>query len=369
VPHPFRVFCGTGGKPQTSTSNVLRNGPPYIDTPEIDRKASKLDKHDASTPTSTKSIAEQAGVSVERIRYHGWPESFLLSNRHVEAVVVPVLSRVMRFGLVGEPEDAFWQNRELDGQLPTTGVSEWANFGGDKCWPAPQSDWLARTGQAWPPPTAFDARLAEVSVVERGVVLTSPIDSAYGIQMVRTVQLDPIQPVMRIATEFRKLQGPAVEVAIWTITQLREPEAVLLWLPAPSRFPRGYIPLQQDEPAELNRRGRLLSLKRSPNFFTKIGSDAGSMAWLGKTSVLRIDAEVGPGEYPDGGCVTEVYTNPDPRKYVELETMGPLLKINSGERIRRTTIYTALPRRAHDMKFEAEDLFNGGKTGHAGIPK
>jgi hypothetical protein len=328
-----------------------------------------VDKHDESTPTSTESTVEQAGVSVERIRYHGWPESFLLSNHCVEAVVVPVLSRVMRFGLVGEPEEAFWQNPELDGQLPTIGASEWANFGGDKCWPAPQSDWPAQTGRPWPPPSAFDARLAEVSVVQRGVVLTSSVDPAYGIQMVRTILLDPIQPVMRITTEFRKLQGPAVSVAIWTITQLREPEAVLLWLPPSSRFQRGYLPLIKDEPAELSRRGRLMTLKRSPSLFTKIGSDAGSMAWLGKTSVLRIDAEVGPGDYPDGGCITEVYTNPDPQKYVELETMGPLVKIGVGDHIRRMTTYTLMRRSVLELEFEAEKLFNGGKTDPVVLPE
>jgi hypothetical protein len=196
-----------------------------------------------------------------------------------------------------------------------------------------------------------------VTLINCGVVLASPIDPCYGIQMLRTVELDPIRPVMRIATEFRKLQGPAVTVAIWTITQLSDPERILLWRPAISRFPRGYLPLLEAEPAELNSHGRLLSLNRHPSIFSKIGSDAASMAWVGKNSVLRIDAETGSGEYPDGGCLTEVYTNPDPQKYVELETMGSLEKIDAGESIGRTTLYTVLPRRALDVESEAENIF------------
>jgi hypothetical protein len=293
-------------------------------------------------------------VTVEQISYHGWPECFLLSNGIVEAVVVPAISRVMHFGLAGEPQSAFWQNRALDGQLPSVDSSEWSNFGGDKCWPAPQSDWPQQTGRAWPPPPALDALPAQAAAVARGVVLTSPMDLAYGIQMVRTVLLDPIHPVLRIETEFRKLQGPDVTVAIWTITQLCEPERILLWQPATSRFPHGYLPLLDAEPAEFRSRGRLLSLKRHPSLFIKIGSDAGSMAWVGKSSVLRIDAETGPGEYPDGGCVTEVYTNPDPLKYVELETLGPLVKISVGGQIRRTTTYTLMPRRGQDAESVAE---------------
>jgi hypothetical protein len=316
-----------------------------------------LDKHDGSTLTEISSAAEPTSVTVELLSYHGWPECFLLSNGRVEAVVAPAISRVMRFGLVGEPEGAFWQNRELDGQLPTAGASQWANFGGDKCWPAPQSAWLERTGRGWPPPRAFDASPAQAVVVERGVVLISPVDPTYGIQMIRTVALDPVQPVMRIATEFRKLQGPAVTVGIWTITQLREPRRILLWQPPISRFPRGYLPLLEAQPAELRRRGRLLSLKRHPSLFTKIGSDANSMAWVGESCVLRIDAEAGPGEYPDGGCLTEVYTNPDPLKYVELETMGPLEKISIGGSIGRTTTYTVMPRRTSDAQSEADFIF------------
>jgi hypothetical protein len=38
----------------------------------------------------------------------------------------------------------------------------------------------------------------------------------------------------------------------------------------------------------------------------------------GENCVVRIDAEQGSGKYPDGGCATEIYTNPDPLKYVEL---------------------------------------------------
>jgi hypothetical protein len=78
------------------------------------------------------------------------------------------------------------------------------------------------------------------------------------------------------------------------------------------------------------------------------------MAWVGKRCVLRIDAETGPGEYPDGGCVTEVYTNPDPQKYVELETLGTLEKIGAGGHIRRTTAYSVMPRREADVDSSAE---------------
>ena len=74
-----------------------------------------------------------AGVSVERISYHGWPDCYLVANKQVEVVVVPAIGRVMQLRLRGEADGAFWENRALDGQLHLSDSAEWINFGGDKC--------------------------------------------------------------------------------------------------------------------------------------------------------------------------------------------------------------------------------------------
>ncbi len=204
---------------------------------------------------------------------------------------------------------------------------------------------------------AFDARPVEADAVERGVVLTSPVDPGYGIQVVRRVELDPAQPIMRIATEFRKLSGAPVTVGIWTITQMSEPERVCIQLPEDSKFASGFIRMLEAEPADLKVDGRLLSLSRHARQQVKVGSDGSSMAWLGQNCVVRIDTDIRPGEYPDGGCVTEVYTNPDPLQYVELETLGPLTIMNPGDRIEQTTAYTMRPRSTTDLQAEARNAF------------
>jgi hypothetical protein len=68
------------------------------------------------------------------------------------------------------------------------------------------------------------------------------------------------------------------------------------------------------------------------------------MLWVGSDTALRIETERAPGEYPDGGCITEVYTSPDPLRYVELETMSPLANMSAGEFISHTAVYTMMPR-------------------------
>ena len=296
-------------------------------------------------------------MSIERISYHGWPDCYLIANGSVEAVIVPAIGRVMQLRLKGETDGAFWENRAFDGQLHDAASNDWLNFGGDKCWPAPQSAWLQHQGRDWPPPASFDSCSVEAVAVERGVVLTSPVDPGYGIQTVRRVELDPAQPVMRIETEYHKISGAPVTVGIWTVTQMQEPERVCMLLPAKSKFAAGYIRLLAAEPAGLKIDGRLLSLTRHARHQVKVGTDGSSLAWLGQYCVVQIDTEIGPGEYPDSGCVTEVYTNPDPLKYVELETLGPLTTMNAGDRIKQTTVYTVMPRSTPDLEAEAEKTF------------
>jgi hypothetical protein len=303
------------------------------------------------------SASRRSGVSVARISYHGWPDCYLIANGRVEAVIVPAIGRVMQLRLKSEADGAFWENRALDGQLHDAASNEWMNFGGDKCWPAPQSAWPQHQGRDWPPPAAFDSQPVKAVAVERGVELTSPIDPGYGIQFVRHVELDPAQPIMRIATEFRKLSGAPVTVGIWTITQMSEPERICIQLPKASKFAAGYVRLLAAEPAELKIDGRLLSLTRHERQQVKVGSDGSSMAWLGPNCVVRIDTDFKSGEYPDGGCVTEVYTNPDPLQYVELETLGPLTTMKAGDRIEQTTVYTVMPRSTPNLETEAEKAF------------
>lgn len=63
--------------------------------------------------------------------------------------------------------------------------------------------------------------------------------------------------------------------------------------------------------------------------------------------MVRIDsgegADEGLGEFPDGVCVTEVYTNPDQLHDVELETLGPLATLSASGWMELTTVYTVLP--------------------------
>jgi hypothetical protein len=275
-----------------------------------------------------------------RVNYRGWPEAMLLRNGVVEAVIVPAIGRVMQFRFAGELEGPFWENDQLLGALPDSTSADWGNFGGDKAWPAPQANWPKIISRGWPPPRGFDGRPMEAVVEGRAVILISPVDADYGIRVRRRIELQPDQPVMTITTRYEKISGPPVEAGVWVITQVKEPVAVYAIRSEIARSDAGYVRQSDELPAHFRLDGALVALTRDPQKSHKIGIMAGTLVWVGRTEVLRIDSVLVPGgRYPDGGSSAEIYTNPDPLAYVELEILGPLAPLVVGDKIERVSTY------------------------------
>jgi len=290
--------------------------------------------------------------------YRGWNDSILLSNGRVEAIVVPAIGRVMQFRFAGDPDGPFWDNRELNGKRPDPTSKEWMNFGGSKAWPAPQEDWDKKTLRTWPPPVGFDAMPNEARVEDRNVTLISPVDPNYGIRVYRKIALDLDRPVMRITTTFEKVSGQSVRVAVWVIDQLKSPQAIYIPVPQFTRYHDGYNVQSDQLPPDLRHEDDWISFKRDPKTSHKIGTDANSLVWMDHRIVLRIDSprELINASYPDQESNAEIYTNPDPLPYVELEMLGPLHKMIVGDRISRTSTYSLRPRRETDLDLEAAHL-------------
>ena len=268
--------------------------------------------------------------------------------------VVPAIGRVMQFHFVGEGE-VFWENPAMYGKPSQPGANEWGNFGGDKTWPAPQSQWVKMIGRPWPPPATFDSVPLQAIRRERSLELVSPVDPAYGVRFRRTIQLDPREPRMIIITAYEKVEGAPVKVGIGVITQLIDPERVFMVLPGKSHFPSGYVKQQFDLPEDLEVHGRLLSMR--PGREAQIGSDAETLIWMDAHFVLRIDsARVQGAEYGDQDASATIYTSAGPLKYVELEPFGPLSTMKMGDRLERTVTYTLARRRNKDPLAEAKAL-------------
>ncbi len=304
--------------------------------------------------TLLRGMAWAAGVQARRESYRGWTNAVILSNGSVEAVIVPEVGRILQFRFVGASDGPFWENDALAGKpMPARpwDVSH-GSFGGDKTWPAPQSAWN------WPPPDVFDSVPLEVEIApDQSVSLRSPVSPRFGIRTQRRIVISPDAPVLRVETVYRKRSGDPCEVGVWVITQMKSPEAAFFPVPASSRFPKGLGPQWTPPARHFSLEKGLVRLTRDPVKAQKIGNDADRMAWVGRDSVVRIDLpRVRGGNYPDEGCSVEIYTNPDPVPYVELETLGPLMKMKPGDGLSATNYYRLERRHLPNPEAEARRI-------------
>ncbi len=314
----------------------------------------------SAQPGAPEIVPSDAPIQIRIGPYFGWDRSWTVSNGKVEAVIVPAIGRLMQFRFLGQGSP-FWEDPALRGKLPDPASSEWQNFGGDKTWPAPQADWERITARGWPPPVAFDSMPVVTSVRRDAVVLTSPIDPHFGIRTERVIRLEHEAPVMTIVTTYEKVSGDPAKVGVWIITQLEDPLLAAAPVPSPSHFPEGYNRQSGDQlPSNLTVEKGLLTLTRDPARSTKIGTDSERLLWVGETQMLLIESpRIRGADYPDQQSSAEIYTNPDPKAYVELETLGPLHDMKPGDRIRQTNTYTLLPRQLADPKMDARRVLFG----------
>ena len=279
-------------------------------------------------------------VSVLTTNYHGWSNAIVIRNNRAEVVVVPEIGRIMQFKLAGQQEGPFFENPALFGKPGNPRASEWLNFGGDKTWPSPQSEWPKIAPRGWPPPSGFDAVANDAEIRTAKVLLRSPVDPDFGIKTLREIELLPNGAELKVTTRYKKIGKTPHRVGVWIITQLRDPERVFVPLPKESTSQLGYVKQSDTLPADLKRENSVLSMKRDPKESSKIGTVADTLIWTDAKHVLTITCpRVASVEYPDQGSSAEVYTNPDPLKYVELEMLGPLKMLNDGDEIESTSTY------------------------------
>ncbi|MCS7254249.1 MAG: DUF4380 domain-containing protein [Armatimonadota bacterium] len=275
-------------------------------------------------------------VKVEQISYRGWDDSYRITNGIVEVVVVPKIGRIMSYRFVGG-ENILWENEKWFGKLRADAKpNEWANFGGDKVWPGPQNQWKEVMGRSWPPDEAFDGGECTANELVDGVELVTPVSPHYGAWLVREIRLSADSTRLTIKQRLEKLRLPIVDMLIWSVTQIRSPDLVLLPIDPKSKFENGFTILGGGdvEPQYRRREGNFLLVRRHPLIPTKVGTDS-TECWLasfhGNVLFTQHAKFVKDAVYPDGGCTVEVYTNPDELPYVELELMSPIFKLGLGE--------------------------------------
>ena len=307
---------------------------------------------EAPSPAADPALAFKR-ILITRENYHGWSNALAIRNSRAELVVVPEIGRVMRFGLLGS-DNVLWNDPSLYGKPVNPDAPDWINFGGDKSWPAPEADWGLYTGRRdWHPPPAFDAAPNDARIDGHDVVLLSPVDPFYGIQVRRRLHLDDREPKLTIATSYERVSGTPSKIGVWVITQFNHPQLVVIPKPEKSIFPEGFVSFSEGPWTNVVASHRFIQITRDIARPHKLGCDADELLWVGERTMCLVSSPRVHGEYPDRGASAEVYTNPDPKEYVELEMLGPLSRMKPGDSIGRTSTYMLFPRATTDAMEDA----------------
>ena len=286
-------------------------------------------------------MSDKPAVQAQRFTYHGWTNSLRLSNRSAEIVIVPRIGRIMRFAPIGGP-NVLWENPQLLGSSlpPASQQTDWLNFGGDKLWPAPQSRW------GWPPDPYLDGSPWSARVRgDDSVEMLSPISPSTKLQFRRRVVLHEHDASVTIRNELINRGEDAVEWSVWEVAQVADPDWADMRVGKPSIFRDGFR-IFPDNPAPADSvvlMGERVRARRHAGSPYKIGADplrtelrAQVSGWLFTVT----GPNRGRDQYPDEGCSVEIFSNPDPLPYMELEALSPVVRLSPRGQVALTTRWT-----------------------------
>jgi hypothetical protein len=309
---------------------------------------------------------------LETINYRGWT-AYRLANGLVSLTVVPDIGgRAIQLQL-GETE-LFFVNPAFAGKVlpesennPKAGF---ANYGGDKVWPAPEG-WLS--DEEWPsiPYFVLDGSRFQADVLtntpqEVSLRVTSPGDPRTGIQFVRTYHVYSATTRLRIDELMRNVSRRQIRWGIWHLIQhdaadVNDPNKpnpdVYMYVPLNphSRYPSGYNKMYGDahHPSyEVIDDGKVL---RAHYLYRvgKIGIDT-NRGWYAvvngekKTCFVETFKYFSTEEYPDNASVESwndgpgtIHRDPfdqvlkdDPKEtpyFFESEVLSPYITLDPGE--------------------------------------
>jgi hypothetical protein len=270
-------------------------------------------------------------VKVDKVAWGGWPNCYRVSNGEVELIVTAdVGPRVMRYGFVGG-QNFF---KEYADQLGKTGEKEFQLRGGHRVWKAPE-DPVA----TWAP----DNVPVEVRVEAAGLVSTEPVEPSTGLQKSLVIEMAPAGTEVRVTHRIANHSLFPLEYATWALTMMapggvaftgfpprgKHPQVLeatnplVMWAYTDLSDPRWiftskYLGLRQDSGAS------------SPQKIGHFNTNTWGAYVLNREVFLKQYEADRALQYPDFGCSFETFTNAE---FLELETLGPLTKVQPGKSI------------------------------------
>lgn len=271
-------------------------------------------------------VVHRAGpVTITRVNFRGWKDSFRMTNGEVEVVVVPQIARIMKYSLAGG-ENLLWVNDELTPdrgglQAPEHETPQWLNFGGHKLWIAPEKDW------DWPPDWQLDRGPCRAILTAGGSLrLIGMASHRHGVRFDRRITLAPQGTRIEIEHIMRNTSDKSVSGAIWEVTQVKA-DCV------------GFVPLGPGAEYRTSKGGPLDEqwsrlhdmLLVKPSGTTGKVFISGPPGWLGckRGDLIYLKAfHIADAPPPESEAPREVYTGD--MGYTELEVVGPAVTLQPG---------------------------------------
>ncbi|RPI25455.1 MAG: hypothetical protein EHM70_20060, partial [Chloroflexota bacterium] len=262
-----------------------------------------------------------------------------LDNGQVKLeVLITAGPRIVRLSAFGKGN--------LFADVPASVTTAYGDFyfrGGHRLWHSPEAL-----------PRSYIPDNAGVAIQETtdGVILTGPTECGTGITKSIEIHLMRDQPIVRLNHALRNDSLWPVELAPWAITMFHLGGTVILPQPVGNADQDGLLsnrilafwPYSHINDPRLTLRDDFILIHAVPGESPfKIGylNKHGWAAYWIDGVLFRKTFEISTGaEYPDGGCNTESYCND---RFVELESLGPLTRIEPGASVELTETWELNP--------------------------
>ena len=280
------------------------------------------------------SFITPAAVKIEKIDYHGWKNSYRMSNGTVEVIVVSDIGpRIMHYGFVGD-KNMFL---EVPDQLGKSGEATWQSRGGHRLWAAPE---------VMPDTYALDNSACEVVLKGNSITVTGPVEKETSLQKQMVVTMAATGTSVTVLHTITNKGAKARKMAPWALTQMAQGGMAILAFP-PRRRHEDYLlptnPLTMwgftnfTDPRWkiLN---KYITLKQDPNATnpqkTGIFNTNTFAAYLQGSDLFVKRTHAYPTRtYPDYGCSVETYSDP---AILEIESLGPMISLAPNASTRHT---------------------------------
>lgn len=264
----------------------------------------------------------------QNFEFNGWQNCLRLFNDEVELIVTTDIGpRISRFGYIGE-RNLF---AEFAGQQGTQGEDEWLIRGGHRFWIAPEVK---------PDTYEIDNMSVDYQMIDGGVKTLQPAGDILGISKTMDITLSPDSNRVNIIHTLQNKSSQVREVSPWSLSVMAPNGMAVIPLPKYISHTEKVLPNQKwslwgytdftDSRWSLG--AKYIFFRQDPSKGPNklgIAHREGWVVYLLDEFMFVKHFEWQDGcTYPDDGVNFETFSNED---MLELESLGPLVKIAPGE--------------------------------------